>query len=77
MNWPRYRELTKMAPLRHGLVSPNWEIIHKLSQSIPKVSERSPTEIPGYPRDTRVSERETERARAKIFLRESVREGVS
>ena len=31
------------------------------------VSPRHPTEIPGYPRGTRVSESETERARAIVM----------
>ena len=67
MNWPRYRELTKVAPLRHGVVTPNCQSIHKLSQSMSNVSPRHPTEIPGYPRGTRVSESETERARAIVM----------
>ena len=66
-----------MAPLRHGVVTPNWQIIPKLSKSIPKVYPREPTAIPAYPRGIGVSERETERARANICRRESVSQGVS
>ena len=43
-----------------GPRAPRGPVYRKLSKSIPKVSPRDPTEIPGYARGTRVSERESQ-----------------